>query len=318
MNVASYSWEKNLVDIASDALASGVGDELRQTVHPDSIDRAYQHCARLTQFHSKTFYAASTLLHSEKRKAVRALYAFCRISDDLVDCSQEEIEMDAREWLQGSDDGHISWVNEILLAWDDTRLKYNIPAKYVDQLIEGLQRDHEQVEYQTFAELTEYCYGVACTVGLMSMQIIGYKNTDAIPFAIRLGVALQMTNILRDISADYRIGRVYLPQEELAAFGLSNADLEKGIVTDRWRDFMRFQIDRVRKLYANALPGIAYLNPDGRFAIQAAAEIYQEILKEIETSDYNVFNQRASVSQMKKLRMLPGIWWRAKSSQSAK
>ena len=144
------------------------------------------------------------------------------------------------------------------------------------------------------------------------MYIIGFDGSDAIPYAVRLGVALQLTNILRDVGEDWRGGRLYLPLEELEEFGLSEFDIEKGVVSDKWRRFMRFQIDRVRKLYDESMPGIQLLHPDGRFAIAASAELYRAILTSIERSDFNVFTQRAAVSMGSKLLRLPGIWrrWR--------
>jgi len=157
--------------------------------------------------------------------------------------------------------------------------------------------------------LTEYAYGVASTVGLMSMRIVGYRSAAAIPYAIKLGVALQLTNILRDVGEDWRAGRVYLPVEELAAFSLAEADLSRGQVDDRWRAFMRFQIERNRRLYAEAWPGIELLNKDGRFAIAAAGELYRRILDDIEAHDYDVFTRRAHVSTLRKLLGLLNLWW---------
>ena len=148
------------------------------------------------------------------------------------------------------------------MAWNDTRKKYQIPRRYADQLLNGVAKDLHQNRYQTFEELTTYCYGVACTVGLMAMHIIGFSDTEAISYAIRLGVALQMTNILRDIGEDWKMGRVYLPQEELKEFGLSDLDISEGKVTENWRFFMQYQIERNRKLYNEALPGIRFLNRD--------------------------------------------------------
>ena len=145
--------------------------------------------------------------------------------------------------------------------------------------IDGVARDLDQARYATFDDLTAYAYGVASTVGLMSMRIIGYRSAAAIPYAIKLGVALQLTNILRDVGEDWRAGRVYLPADELAAFGLSEEDVARGQVDDRWRDFMRFQIERNRRLYAEAWPGIELLNEDGRFAIAAAGDLYRRILR---------------------------------------
>jgi phytoene synthase len=182
--------------------------------------------------------------------------------------------------------------------------------------MDGVAADLTKDRYATIDELAQYSYGVASTVGLMSMHIIGYSDEDAIPYAIKLGVALQLTNILRDIAEDWARGRVYVPQDELAHFGLTEDDIAAAVVTDRWRAFMRFQIDRNRRLYAEAMPGIGYLDPSGRFAIGAAAELYRAILEDIERHDYDVFSRRAYVSKWGKIGRLPGIWWRSRNDIS--
>jgi phytoene synthase len=131
-----------------------------------------------------------------------------------------------------------------------------------------------------------------------------------LPYAIKLGVALQLTNILRDVGEDLRNGRIYLPQDELAEFGLTEADLETGIVTNEWREFMRFQIARARGLYGEAWRGVALLNRDGQMAIAAAADFYQGILDDIEANDYDVFSRRASLSAWQKISRIPSLWWK--------
>jgi phytoene synthase len=204
-------------------------------------------------------------------------------------------------------------VNELAeLAWADTQVRYSIPHGYAQQLINGVSQDFTQSRYTTFGELAEYSYGVASTVGLMAMHITGFAGEDAIPYAIKLGVALQMTNILRDVAEDWARGRIYLPDDELREFGLSDATIADGIVTERWREFMRFQIERVHRLYDEALPGIALLDSDGRFAIGAAAGLYRAILDDIEAHDYDVFTRRAHLSTMGKLSRLPRIWWNSR------
>ena len=143
----------------------------------------------------------------------------------------------------------------------------------------------------------------------MSMHIIGFEDDEAIKYAVKLGVALQLTNILRDVAEDWQNGRLYLPQEDLDVFGLAESDIDNGIVDDRWRNFMRFQIARTRQLYEEAWPGISMLAPEGRVAIAAAAEFYRGILEDIETHDYDVFSRRAHVTKWGKLRRLPRLWW---------
>ncbi len=206
----------------------------------------------------------------------------------------------------------------VAIAWADARLRYGIPQRYAEQLIEGVARDLRQVRYNTFDDLTTYAYGVASTVGLMSMHIIGFAGPEAIPYAIKLGVALQLTNILRDVGEDWRAGRIYLPREELEAFGVSEAGFAAATVDDRWQAFMRFQIERNRRLYAEAWPGISLLDPDGQLAIAAAAEFYEAILGDIERNDYDVFNRRAHVGGWGKLKQIPRIWWRSKKLSMSK
>jgi phytoene synthase len=143
----------------------------------------------------------------------------------------------------------------------------------------------------------------------MAMHIIGFRNKEALPYAVKLGIALQLTNILRDVGEDWRAGRLYLPQDELADFGVSEGMVADGRIDRKWRDFMRFQIERARHLYNDAQPGIKLLDPDGRFAIAAAAGLYRAILERIEANDFDVFRQRAYISGWQKARRLPAFWW---------
>jgi phytoene synthase len=279
------------------------------TTDPALIERAYVHCAALTARHSHTFYTATSLLPAGKRRAMRALYAFCRVSDDLVDSAQGETAA-LRAWRGRVSMPHPPATDLVATAWADTRARFQIPPRYAEQLVDGVARDLYQTRYATFADLATYAYGVASTVGLMSMHIIGFAGDPAIPYAVKLGVALQLTNILRDVAEDWRAGHVYLPQDELAAYGLADADLARGQVDERWRAFMRAHIARNRRLYAEAWPGIGLLHRDGRLAVAAAADFYQAILHDLETHDYDVFHRRAHVSTWGKLRRLPGIWWR--------
>ena len=217
-----------------------------------------------------------------------------------------------QEWRRVALQSAPSSQNKVASAWADTRAGFRIPYRFAEQLIDGVMTDLEVDRYQTFEELAEYSYGVASTVGLMSMHIIGFKGQEAIPYAIRLGVALQMTNILRDVGEDWRRGRLYLPLEELEAFGLTEEHIEAGEVTENWREFMRFQIFRNRQLYQEAAPGIQMLDKDGRFAIAASAGLYQAILGDIERNDYDVFTRRAYIGAAGKLARLPRIWWQSR------
>jgi phytoene synthase len=258
---------------------------------------------------------ASRLLPAQKRRFVRALYAFCRVTDDMVDYPGPGVQDNLRAWRQHTLEWHAGENDLTVLAWRNMCRQTGMPLGFASQLIDGVARDLQQTRYATFEELAVYCYGVASTVGLMSMHILGHASDDAIPYAIKLGVALQLTNILRDVAEDWQRGRLYLPLDELAAFGLDEGDIAQSRVDERWHSFMRFQIERTRRLYAEAEPGIALLHRDGRFSTAAAAGLYAAILDQIERQDYDVFSQRAVVSNWGKLSRLPGLWWRTRDFQ---
>ena len=335
------SWERRLFVLAHEPLEHHE-PPLSIQADEETLERAYGHCVAVTREHSKTFSMASALMPPAKRRAVRALYAFCRVSDDLVDHpgpgesaaerlaqleSWRRRALGAHAGLSGDgplpdsgrrdagrgDRGRPSGQDLVALAWADARARFDIPARYAHQLLDGVARDIHTTRYATFDELAEYAYGVASTVGLMSMHITGFCGPQAIPYAVKLGVALQLTNILRDVGEDWANGRLYLPQDELAAYGLGEKDIAAGRVDDRWRALMRFQIQRTRRLYDEALPGIAMLHANGRLAIAAAGELYRGILEDIEANDYQVFTRRAYLTGWDKLRRLPGIWWRART-----
>jgi phytoene synthase len=317
--MASYpqTWEHKLISLAAGPIAPAAAT-LRAHAAADAnlLESAYAACEALTAQHSRSFHLASARLPSEKRRAMRALYAFCRVCDDIVDRSTSDAAAAATAalaaWQRRALTTHPAANDLVAVAWTDARVRYHIPLRYAEQLIAGVACDLQPRRYQTFDDLAAYAYGVAATVGLMSIHIIGYAGATAIPYAIKLGVALQLTNILRDVGEDWRAGRVYLPQQDLALFGLTDNDLARGQDDDRWRAFMRYQINWNRDLYAEAMPGIRLLNSDGRLAVQAAAEVYRAILDDIEANDYNVFGRRAHLSKWAKLARLPGIWWRSR------
>jgi phytoene synthase len=229
---AQANWENQLLDLAGNIQHPSPGPFFSYWADDASLSQAYQQAAATTAAHSKSFYFASGLLPEEKRSAVRALYAFCRTVDDIVDEveSKNNRDFELDYWRNVVETASSPADDLVASAWADTLTRYQIPRHYASQLIEGVARDLSQSRYQTFDDLTTYCYGVASTVGLMSMYIVGFKSHEAVPFAIKLGVALQMTNILRDVSEDYRNGRLYLPREELAFYGIREADIADGRV----------------------------------------------------------------------------------------
>ncbi len=311
MQLHTHAWEGTLLSLAHEARSV---EFTTSQLHVDAatLARAYEYCESITAFNSRSFHLASALLPVDKRRAVRALYAFCRITDDIIDRGGPSCEEQLMQWQRHVLTSTPPRYDLVALAWTDARLRYAVPVRYAEQLIDGVKRDLTQNRYQTFEELAAYCYAVASTVGLMSMHIIGHVGQEAIPYAIKLGVALQLTNILRDVREDWQLGRLYLPLEDLQAFALTERDVAAGEVTPAWRAFMRHQIARNRLLYAEAMPGIKFLDPDGRFAIAAAAELYQGILTDIEAHDYDVFRRRSFVSNWGKVQRLPAIWWRSR------
>ncbi len=307
---AQANWENELLDLAGPITHPPAFPFFSYWAGDAALRASYRHAEKITAQHSKSFHFASALLPEEKRLAVSALYAFCRTVDDIVDETADEHDRAARldYWRNVVERAAAPDLNPTALAWADTLTRYHIPRQYAMQLIDGVARDLYQSRYQTFEELATYCYGVASTVGLMSMYIVGFKTQEAAPYAIKLGVALQMTNILRDVGEDYRNGRVYLPREELLTYGIREQDIAAGKVTDNWRQFMRFQIERARGLYQDSWRGIQMLEREGQLAIGAASYLYEAILEDIEKHDYNIFTRRASLGAWGKLSRLPKIW----------
>lgn len=307
------NWEHQLLNLAGDIPHPSTKPLFSYWAGDAALQKAYAVCDQITRQHSKSFHLASGLLPEEKRSAVRALYAFCRTVDDIVDESEMNVPEKSTQldyWKNVVQSSIAPEQEPVARAWVDSIHRYHIPPHYAIQLIEGVSRDLNQNRYQSFDDLATYCYGVASTVGLMSMYIIGFKNNDALPYAIKLGVALQMTNILRDVGEDYQKGFLYLPQEELIEFGLTEENIANADRSNDWRDFMRFQIARTRQLYADARPGVRLLDHEGQMAILAASDFYQGILEDIEAHDYNVFTRRAGLSAWGKARRIPSLWWK--------
>lgn len=276
------------------------------------IENAYAQADQITRVHSKTFYLATALLSRTARRAIRALYAFCRATDDLVDTEGATLA-DVEQWrAEVTQPWHLQR-NPVLLSWALIREQYGVEARYQTELMDGIALDLTKRHYTTWNELERYCYLVASTVGLLAMPIIGLARgatfAEAAPYAIQLGIALQLTNILRDVGEDAERGRVYLPQSDLARFGLTADDILNGVGDERFVGLMKFEIARARELYQSALPGIALLSPAARPAVGAAALLYRAILDKIESIGYHVQTQRASTSAIRKLLKLPYVLW---------
>jgi phytoene synthase len=286
-----------------------------------SLEQSYELCRQITAKYAKTFYLGALLMPEAKRRAIWAIYAWCRRTDELVDGPQSVNTTNEtldrwEEQLESVFAGIPQDDQDVALV--DTLQRYPMDIQPFRDMIAGQRMDLYSSRYETFEELNLYCYRVAGTVGLMSTAVIGVDRTIYtapwnqdrevyIPTeeAIALGIANQLTNILRDVGEDARRGRIYLPLEELALFNYTEADLFNGVVDDRWRELMRFQIQRARKYFVLAEKGIRALSTDSRWPIWAALMLYQRILNAIERNNYDVFRQRAYVSNSTKLLCLP-------------
>ncbi len=285
---------------------------------------AYEHCRLLTVEKSKTFYLSTLLLPKEKRQAIWALYAWCRRVDDLVDESMDKLIIPTMldSWEQRLEYVFAGRPKDTFdMALTDTLKHFPINIHLFQEMVSGQRMDLLYNRYETFDDLYLYCYKVAGTVGLMSSAILGFDGSPSSADldctsvtnqkAIALGIAKQLTNILRDVGEDARRGRIYIPLEELAMFDYSEEDLFNSVVDNRWCNLMRFQIERARKYYAQAEQGIKALNREARWTVWASLMLYQGILDIIERNHYDVFRQRAYVYQLKKLTSVPVAWLRA-------
>ncbi len=294
-----------------------------------SPSEAYEYCRKITAKYSKTFYLGTLLMPEEKRRAIWAIYVWCRRTDELVDGPQSrrttpetldrwEKQLESVFAGEPIDDPDVALV--------DTLQRYPIDIQPFRDMIAGQRMDLYRSRYETFEDLKLYCYRVAGTVGLMTSPVLGFDDSgskapwerqlegnDPLEAAIALGIANQLTNILRDVGEDANRGRIYLPLDELALFDYTQEDLFNGVVDDRWCELMRFQIQRARKFFNQAEGGIRALRPDARWPVWAALMLYQGILDVIERNQYDVFTTRAFVPKPQKLLTLPVAWLRAQA-----
>ncbi len=287
---------------------------------PDSksnweVDEAYEACAQITREASTNFYYAFLTLPEEKRRAIYATYAFCRLCDDIVDEPDREGDpaaelADVRVRLGNAYEGNES--GAIWTALADAQKRFGIGHSNYAAVIEGCEMDLTQTRYETFDDLIEYCKRVASAVGLVCIEVCGYEDDSAVDHAIDLGIAMQLTNVVRDVAEDARNGRIYLPLEELERFGYSEQDLLAGVVNDNFRSLIKFQVDRARQYFERGNNLFPLLDRRSRACPQAMAEVYMGILDKIENADYDVMSARVSLSKREKLMLAGKLWLRSR------
>jgi 15-cis-phytoene synthase len=312
------SW-KEFKGLSEQELIRNAALSSEQERRADALQLAYRRCEFVTQLFSKTFYTGTTLMKSEVRKHVWAIYAWCRRTDDIVDSprallNKETLTRDLQVWderLANIWQGTAIDLFDLALV-DTVQMYPELSIEPFRDMIAGMVMDVPglgQDRYETFDELYLYCYRVAGTVGLMTLPIFGtapgYSAEDARESAIALGIGFQLTNILRDVGEDLERGRIYLPRDEIAAFGLTEEDIFNCEVTPKYKKFIKFQIQRARDYYRIAEEGVPMLAPEARFAVQASLDLYSRILNVIERNQYDNFRKRAFTTKFEKLSILP-------------
>ncbi|MFQ6117167.1 MAG: phytoene/squalene synthase family protein [Candidatus Bipolaricaulia bacterium] len=284
----------------------------------DRLRSAYRRCRAETRRAARNFYWAFITLPRGRREAIYAVYSLFRRWDDIADSASSPVEKrraleEQREIIRMlyHEDLHTCTLahlddDPVLLAVSDVIGRYQIPRRYFEDVLAGIELDLHKRRYRTFEELREYCYGVASAVGLISLEIFGYRDPVAREYAIDLGIAMQLTNILRDIKEDLERDRVYLPLEELERFGYSKEELQKQVVNDNFRELMRGQVARAREYFAWGHRLLRYLPLRSRPCPAVLAGLYRHILDKIEARGYDVFNDRISLTSREKLATL--LW----------
>ena len=288
------------------------------TPAPPQLVMAYSVCKGITRAAAKNFYYAFLVLPRRKREALCAVYAFMRRCDDITDdpsLTIPERRQKLDSWLDSLHRAQQGQPTDdpILLALTDAQRRYSIPAGLLDELAHGTAMDLDEAEnalgstmiqYKTFEDLRVYCYRVASVVGLVCIHVFGYRDPGAEPLAERCGLAFQLTNIIRDVKEDASLGRVYLPEEDLAKFNLATGDVLNSPDPARIRPVLMLQADRARELYASGEELIPYVSEDSQPALWVLVTIYRRLLEKIAEKQYDVFTAKVSLTRREKTRIL--------------
>ncbi len=275
------------------------------------LEQAYEECRRITRREAKNFYYAFLTLPQAQRRAIYVAYTFCRYCDDSVDAERsvdQKLVMlsDLRTKLDQCYHGHAD--DLVFLGLADVAEKYDIPQEYFQEVLSGVESDLVKNRYQSFEELRQYCYQVASAVGLICIHIFGFSAPRAKDHAVDLGLAMQLTNIARDVKEDLEIDRVYLPQDELARFGYSEAELLAGVVNEPFIELMRFQAQRARGYFDSGFQLLPYLSHRSRACPAVLGQLYSRVLDGIEDVEYDVLHHRVSLSTAEKVRVTAQTW----------
>lgn len=272
---------------------------------------AYEHCRRVTREQAKNFYYAFVTLPPRKRKAICAAYAFCRLCDDITDEPLEAAEKvrrlaQVRAGLEAAYAGQPD--GPVFAALKDASDAFHIPQSYFNEVVSGVEMDLTKSRYRTFDELYTYCYRVASAVGLICIEVFQYRDSQARQYAVDMGVAMQLTNILRDLKEDVERGRMYLPQDEMERFGYSEEELGRGIINEGFLNLMRFQTARARRYFDSGRRLLPLLSWRSRACPAVLHGLYSRILDRIEARGYNVFDRRVRLSTREKLLLTGKLW----------
>ena len=303
-------------------------DPYAQARHDQMLEESYEQCRKITAHYAKTFYFGTKFFDEPKRKAVWAVYAWCRRTDDIVDKPRKDTTSLRDELADWTDRLRLIFgqgiaYDSIDLALVDTLRNYpGLTIQPFEDMVKGMVMDLDQNRFETFDELYVYCYRVAGTVGLMVLPIMGTAEDatleEALEPALALGVALQLTNILRDVGEDRARQRIYLPREDLVRFGVTEQALLKGVKDENYTNMLKFQIARAREWYDRAESGIPMLAEDARLPVRASLDMYSTILKKIEDNSYDNFNLRAYTPKWQKLLTIPYSMLKVKMKEGKK
>jgi phytoene synthase len=286
-------------------------------IHPDTVqtllDESHGWCHRQTQQHARSFYFASIALPREKKQAAYAVYSFCRYADDLVDRAVSTDGVDAALARIGAEFDHMifspSRGEPFAPAFGWAVRRYGIEKQFFLDLLKGVAMDLGPVRIADWPQLRDYCYHVASVVGLMMSRIFELRDESGLERAIDLGIAMQLTNIIRDVGEDFCMGRIYLPADEMAAHGVALGDLSKPRASDNLKALLHSQIIRAREFYLRAEAGIPLLANDGsQLTVWLMRHVYAGILDEVERIDYEVLQRRAKTSFSRKLALAARAW----------